>query len=125
MKKHVVMLCIISFCAIPLFSTHADDNEDIFRGYNSDIKKTAEAKANNLYSAWANNNAYLIIHKVKKGLVIDEAGDYADGKVHADGVGNIVVDKDAKINGPIINNIKIDNTTIVNNPNNSNKRKRW
>ena len=119
MKKHIVMFVAILSCAVHLPSAHAD--EDIFKGYNADMRKPADARVTNIYSAWANNNAYLIIHKVKKGLVIDGAGDYADGKVHADGLGNIVVDKDAKINGPIINNPEIKNTTVVIKKDSSNK----
>ncbi len=111
MKKHLVIFAAIFSCVLPLSSVHAD--EDPMAGYNADIQKPADAKVYNINSAWAENNANLIEHGRKKGIVIKGAGDYANGKVHADGVGNVVVDKDARVRGPIINKTEIKNSTVV------------
>ena len=66
-----------------------------------------------MYSAWGNNMGNLIKHGRKRGVVIDGEGDYAGGKIHADGLGNVEVKPGARINGPIINKVDTKNTTIV------------
>lgn len=111
MKKHFIMFTMVLSCAVSLSSIHAD--EDIFKDYNTSINKPAEANSTNVYSAWAENMANLIGHGRKKGIVINGEGDYAGGKVHADGVGNVVVNRGARITGPIINKTEIKNSAVV------------
>lgn len=86
--------------------------EDCFAAYQSDLEKEAGAKVTSVYDAWGNNMANMIKSGHKSGIVIDSAGDYADGKIHVDGLGNVVVDKNANV-GPIINQSEINNTTVI------------
>ena len=76
------------------------------------IKKlTTNHKTTEIYEAWGTNMAELIESGHKEGIVIDTEN-YSNGKVHADGVGNIVVDKNANT-GTIINNSEIKNSTVI------------
>ena len=103
-----------SLAFLSLFSSFsfADENKNIFADYTSDIRKPADAKANNVYNAWGDNMANLIESGYRDGVVVTGEGDYAKGKVRADGAGNIVVDKYANV-GPIINKPNFSNTNIV------------
>lgn len=102
----VIALASFFSCAM----AHADEN--IFGDYNKDIQKPAEANATNVYNAWGDNMANLIESGYRDGVVIDGEGEYAGGKVRADGVGNVVVDKNANI-GPIINKTEIKDSTVI------------
>ena len=121
MKKHPTIPAALLACLLPLSAVHAE--EDIYADYNADVRKPADAKANKVYSAWANNMAYQIEHGNKDGVVINGEGDYADGKVHADGVGNVKVDKNANV-GPIVNKTEIENSTVIIQKDEK-KRSRW
>ena len=88
---------------------------DLFAGYNEQINSEADAKAVNVYDAWANNMEYLIRHKVKDGIVVDGAAD--TDQYASDGLGNITVKEGAKV-GTIINKQNIeDSIVIINNKN--------
>lgn len=87
-------------------------DEDIFSDYNAAIQKPAEANAVNVYNAYSDNLANMIEHGFRDGVVIDGAGSYAGGKVHADGVGNVQVDRGANV-GPIINQTQMKNSTVI------------
>ena len=86
--------------------------EDIFSDYYRDTRKPAEANATNVYNAWGENMANLIESGARDGVVVDGAGDYAGGKIKVDGVGNIIVEKNANV-GPVINKTKIKDSTII------------
>ncbi|WP_206214262.1 hypothetical protein [Desulfovibrio sp. ZJ369] len=86
--------------------------EDIFADYKNDMRKPAESRATNVYKAWGDNMAAHIEKGVKSGIVIDGAGSYGGGKVRADGVGNVTVDKGANV-GPIINKTEIKNSPVI------------
>lgn len=113
MKKKYFLSVFIIVCSRYCLAFAAD--EDPFAAYHSDIRKEADAKVISVYDAWSNNMTERIRNGYSDGIVIDEEGDYAGGKVHADGLGNVVVDKDAIV-GPIINNTDVNNTTIIMNP---------
>ncbi len=117
MNKLFYILCGVLFAFSPL-PVQAED--DPYAEYLSDIRKEADAQVKSVYNAWGNNMAYRISNGLADGIVIEGEGDYADGKIHADGVGNVVIDKDAIV-GPIINRTDISNTTVIMNPN----RNKW
>lgn len=111
-----IFFSLLFFFFIILFSnsntSFADDDKDIFSDYHTDIQKPADAKATNVYNAWGDNMAKLIESGYRDGVVIDGPGEYAGGKVYADGAGNVIVRKDAHV-GPIINKPKFENTNII------------
>jgi len=79
--------------------------------YMVDINTPANSNTNSLYEAWGENMSELIESGRKEGIIIDNEN-YSGGKVHVDGVGNIVVDKNANT-GAIVNNSEIKNSTII------------
>ncbi|MDD6181081.1 MAG: hypothetical protein PUB01_03280 [Desulfovibrionaceae bacterium] len=78
--------------------------------YLRDLNKPAEAHATKVADAWSDNMAYRIEHGMADGVVVD--GKTNKKGVIADGVGNIVIKKGAKV-GPVINNTKINNSTVI------------
>ena len=95
-------------CSISL----AEDEKDIFADYNADLRKTADAKVNNVYNAWGDNMAKLIESGYRDGIVVEGPGTYGNGHVHVDGAGNVVVDKHANV-GTIVNKSKFQNTNVI------------
>lgn len=113
MKEYTIIL-ISAFFIVTFINISNAEDDDIFSEYNSAIQKHADAQNTNVYSAWGNNMSNLGEHGRKKNvLVIKGEGDYANGKVHADGLGNVLVKQGAKINGPIINKTDLKNTTVI------------
>ena len=84
-------------------TVYAEENPHL--DYMADINTPANAKTNSLYEAWGENMSELIESGRREGIIIDNEN-YTDGKVHVDGVGNIVVDKNANT-GAIVNNSEI------------------
>ena len=113
MKKYFFIQAAVLFCVLCPFLSTAIAEEDLFGEYRADMRKDADAKDTNVYKAYGENMANLIESGRKEGIVITGEGEWADGKVHADGAGNVVVDKDANVKGPIINKTKIENTTVI------------
>ena len=108
-SKYILMFIVTYILMTPNVSK-AD--EDIFADYKNDMRKPAESRAANVYRAWGDNMAVHIEKGVKDGIVIDGAGSYGGGKVTADGVGNVTVDKGANV-GPIINKTEIKNAPVI------------
>ncbi len=105
----------IAFAAAAIFcntGNAAADDEDIFAEYNKTIQKPADAKVTNVYDSWGENMANMIESGYRDGVVIESQGSYANGKIRVDGVGNVLVDKNANV-GTIINKMGIDNSNIV------------
>ena len=86
--------------------------EDIFANYNANLQNSAKAKE--VAKAWGNNMATLIKPGRRSGVVIDGKDEYAKGKVHADGLGSVVVDKNARVVGPIINKTEQKSSVVIN-----------
>jgi len=105
-----IPMTLLAFMMMPPSVSVAQ--EDIFADYKNDMRKPAESRAANVYRAWGDNMAVHIEKGVKDGIVIDGAGSYAGGKVNADGVGNVTVDKGANV-GPIINKTEIKNSPVI------------
>lgn len=118
MNKYVVCTAVLFSLLSPVASPAND--EDPFGDYLHDINKPAEANAINVYQAWGNNMAHRIKNGYSDGIVIDGPGEYANGAIKVDGLGNVVVDEDAIV-GPIINNTELRNTTVITNPN----KRKW
>lgn len=108
----IVTLFIALFSLFNTSTTLADDEKDIFADYNTDMRKHADAKAENVYNAWGDNMANLIQSGYRDGVVIEGEGSYKDGKIRADGAGNVVVDKFTNV-GSIVNKPKFQNTTVI------------
>ncbi|WP_458400162.1 hypothetical protein [Mailhella sp.] len=102
----------ISICCVLLteLACAAPPAPDLFADYNSQINSEADAKAVNVFEAWAGNMEYLIRHKVKDGIVVDGAAD--TDQYTSDGLGNITIKEGAKVD-TIINNQRIENTTVI------------
>lgn len=79
----------------------------------ANLLKMPDPQATNMYSAWGANMANMIEHGVKEGVVVKKEGEYADGKIKVDGVGNVAVEDGARVNGPIINMMEIESGTTV------------
>lgn len=109
MKYISILLFVVVQTVFPLA---ANAEEDIFADYNKDMSKPADANVVGVYDAWGNNMAHRIKNGYSEGVVIDGAGDYADGKVHVDGMGNVVIDKNANV-GPVINQTDLNNSTVI------------
>ena len=110
--RRMAVACAVAVFAVAVSAAHASADEDIFADYNAAMQKPAEANATNVYNAWGDNMANMIESGYRDGVVIRGEGEYAGGKVHADGVGNVVVDRHANV-GPIVNKPKIENSTVV------------
>ena len=108
LKYYIITILSLCYCSIPYFA-YAEENPHA--EYMYDIRTPANAKTTEIYEAWGTNMAELIESGHKEGIVIDTEN-YSNGKVHADGVGNIVVDKNANT-GTIINNSEIKNSTVI------------
>ncbi|WP_165071834.1 hypothetical protein [Desulfovibrio sp. ZJ200] len=112
MRYNLILKIIMWLCCCicsPSALIYAEENPHL--DYMADINTPANAKTNSLYEAWGENMAELIESGRKEGIIIDNEN-YSDGKVHADGAGNIVVDKNANT-GAIINNSEIKNSTVI------------
>lgn len=121
MKKATISFIII--CSGLFFSSpvYAED-EDIFADYTKDMRKNAKSNATNVYNAYGDNMANMIESGYRDGVVVKGEGSYAGGKVKADGVGNVFVDKHANV-GPVINKSKIQNSTVI--FKNNSKKNNW
>ena len=108
LKLKIIMYICCCIC-LPSRLIYAEENPHL--DYMADINTPANAKTNSLYEAWGENMAELIESGRKEGIIIDNEN-YYNGKVQADGVGNIVVDKNANT-GAIINNSEIKNSTVI------------
>lgn len=93
--------------AMPVFA-----EEDPLASYQEDINKAADADTVTVYDAWGNNMAHRIKRGYADGVVVDGSGEYANGKVHVDGLGNVTVEKGANV-GPIINQTDIANSNVI------------
>ena len=113
MKQYFIRPAIVLCGMLFLASSAALAEDDLFGEYRADMRKDADATAANVYNAYGENMAELIKSGRREGIVVTGEGEWADGKVRADGAGNVVVDKDANIKGPIINKTKIENTTVI------------
>ncbi|SDG04986.1 hypothetical protein [Desulfovibrio legallii] len=108
--KHILLYIAIIFKILAAQPVAAE--EDIFADYNKDMSKPADANVMGVYDAWGNNMAHRIKNGYSDGVVIDGPGSYADGAVRADGLGNVVIDKNANV-GPVINQTDINNSTVI------------
>lgn len=112
-NRNSIFFLFVSSLLLSANPVFAEDEKDIFADYNADIRKSADAKASNVYNAWGENMANLISSGLRDGIVVDGAGSYANGKVQADGVGNINVAKGANV-GTLINKTTLKNSIISN-----------
>lgn len=115
------ILCYAAVCVGTLSTPYTlIAEEDIFADYNKSVQKPADAKVTNVYEAWGENMANMINSGYRDGVVVDGPGEYGNGKIRADGVGNVLIDKNANV-GPVINQTDVKNSTIVIQQN----KKRW
>lgn len=109
MKRY---LCIMIFVLLSSTAVSVSAEEDPLAEYQQEINKPADADVINVYDAWGNN----MVHRIKRGyadgVVVDGAGEYADGKVKVDGLGNVAIDKGANV-GPVINQTEINNSNVI------------
>lgn len=120
MNKSKVFCFLVICMGLISFPPPLMAEEDIFADYNKSIQKPADAKTTNVYEAWGENIANMINSGYRDGVVVDGPGDYGNGKIRADGVGNVLIDKNANV-GPVINQTDVKNSTIVIQQN----KKRW
>ena len=99
---------------IPLFwmltvasVSYADEDPytSALQGYQSDRLTKADAHAINIYDSWSDNMAHLIVSGNRPGKVIDPND--------PSGTGNLVIEKGAKINGPVIYKPTIKDTITI------------
>ncbi|MBQ7607345.1 MAG: hypothetical protein IJU76_05185 [Desulfovibrionaceae bacterium] len=121
-KRILPLILSAFFLSLSAGLVYAEDEKDLFADYYADIRKSADAKTANVYNAWGENMSHLIESGLRSGTVVTGEGNYAGGKVRADGVGNINVDKYANV-GPIINKTKVENSSVI--VNNSGTARRW
>lgn len=107
LRIYLIPLLIVLF-SIPCHA--APPAPDLFAGYNEQISSEADAKATEVYGAWANNIENLIKQKSKRGIIIDGPSD--NDLYSADGAGNINIKEGAKV-GTIINKFDSSNSTII------------
>ena len=76
--------------------SYADEDPytSALQGYQSDRLTKADAHAINIYDSWSDNMAHLIESGNRPGKVIDPND--------PSGTGNLVIEKGAKMNGPVI-----------------------
>ena len=111
MKKITFVLTIFLVIFLAENFSYAE-NIDMFGDYYKSIRGKADAKVVNVYSVWGDNMANLIERGSRDGIVIKGEGDYAGGKIHSDGLGNVTIDKHANV-GPVINKPKIKDSTVI------------
>ena len=111
MKVATLFFTIVCFFVVLCPLANAED-EDIFADYNKAMRKTAESNTTNVYNAYGDNMANMIESGYRDGIVVKGSGSFAGGKVKADGLGNVFVDKHANV-GPVINKSKIQNSTVI------------
>ena len=107
MKRILLFTLVILFAGV---SHAAPPAPDLFAGYSKEINSEADAKAVNVYNAWANNMKNLIKKGAKDGIVVDKAAD--TDQYTSDGLGNVTVKEGAKV-GTIIVDIPIEDSTII------------
>lgn len=83
---------------------------DLFGDYNRAINSQAEARTNELHSAWGENMAHNITNKRKNGIVVTGPAD--NELYHSDGLGNVTIKKGANV-GTVINKTEANNSTII------------
>jgi len=100
-------LCFI-FQAPPSYADE-DPYAAAMGSYNGTRVKKADAHATKVYGAWAEDMANQIKSGRKQGRVYDGED--------ASGIGNITIERGARVNGPVIVKPEIkDSTVIFNNP---------
>lgn len=85
----------------------ADDDPyaTIMGGYTKERTSKADAHALQIYDAWADDMTNQIKSGKRKGLIIDS--------VDPEGIGNVTIEKGARVTGPIIVKPEIDNSTVI------------
>lgn len=106
MRASLPISAALVLCAA-LSAQAADDYAASMQSYNKAVNSTADAHAVSVYSAWADDMERQITSGRRKGKVI--GGDVADPL----GIGNVVIEKGAKIAGPIIVKPEVKNSTVI------------
>lgn len=91
----------------------AVDFPDPLKGYKGQIKEQdTNAQHGMIYEAWGNNMANRIVSGKAHGVVVDNNG-VVHGEATVTGAGNMIVERGAKVNGPIINLSTNRDATVV------------
>lgn len=102
-----VMLFSFSLFNAPVYAA-----EDLFKAHKKAMSKEGKATTTSVYGAWGKNMGNMIKQGMRTGVVV-ENGASSSKDVIADGVGNIKVEKGARVRGPIINNTDLSNSTVI------------
>ncbi len=103
------IFALLSLCVMALQPAIAAADDDpyaaMMQNYTKERTGKADAHALGVYDAWADDMTHQIESGKRKGLVVDS--------VDPSGIGNVTIEKGAKITGPIIVKPEIDNSTVI------------
>lgn len=116
----IVVSAVVLCLSLPVAGHAAGRNPASNSGYNAamqkrqtEMQKMPEAHTTASYRAYGKNIANLAERRATRGIaVIDGPGEYADGQVKVDGVGNVVVAEGAR-NIQIFNQMELEDTTVI------------
>lgn len=105
--KAIFLLISLCFLVFQPAIVAADDDPyaAVMQGYTKDRTSKADAHALQVYDAWADDMTRQIESGKRKGRIVDS--------IDPSGIGNVTIEKGAKITGPIIVKPEIDNSTVI------------
>ena len=100
---------LFSLCVMALQPAIATADDDpyaaIMGGYTKERTSKADAHALQVYDAWADDMANQIKRGKRKGLIIDS--------IDPEGIGNVTIEKGARVTGPVIVKPEIKDSTVI------------
>jgi len=105
--KIIFVVVIMGLSGLPSF-VHAElDYSSTIQNYTKERNSKADAQTISVYGAWSEDMINQIESGRRDGIVVK--GDDADQW----GIGNVIIDKNAVVNGPIIVKPEIENSTVI------------
>ena len=106
MKTIVVLLSLCCMALQPAIVMADDDPYAAAMGnYTKDRTSKADAHALQVYDAWADDMTNQIKRGNRKGLIVDS--------IDPDGIGNMTIEKGARVTGPVIVKPEIKDSTVI------------
>lgn len=112
--KNIILLAVVLCIFIQVVPSYADEDPyaAAMGNYSGTRTQKSDAHATKVYGAWAEDMANQIKSGKKQGRVYEGED--------ATGIGNITIERGAKVNGPVIVKPEVKNSTVIfTNPKNS------
>lgn len=106
MKTVFLLFSLFCLALQPVIAAADDDPYAAAMGnYTKERTSKADAHALQVYDAWADDMTNQIKSGKRKGILVDS--------LDPDGIGNVTIEKGARVTGPIIVKPEIDNSTVI------------